>query len=130
GDGAAERIAQQGAAIDAGLVEKATQTADEEVQVVIDVVGLVGAAEAWQIQHYVAVAGLGKQRIVALEVAEAAGAGAAAVQPDRARACADVMMVQCMNVVEGDLSANWVGDGNVVVGVQVQALSVSESLVK
>ncbi|MCY1402726.1 hypothetical protein D9M71_178800 [compost metagenome] len=101
GDGAAQRVADQGAALDADDGEEGVQRGDEEVQAVLGVLGLVRATEAGQVEDDVAVAGGGEQRVVALEVAEAAGPRAAAVQPEHHRALALVEVVQAQAVGQG-----------------------------
>ncbi|MNP19563.1 hypothetical protein D3C76_1121000 [compost metagenome] len=102
GNGAAQGIAEQGAALDVEGLEQAGHRTDKEVQVVLDVIGFVRAPEAWQVDDQVAKAGGHEVGVVALEVAVATGAWPTAVQPQHHGATAFVEVVQAQAVVQGD----------------------------
>ncbi|MCY1437523.1 hypothetical protein D9M71_536880 [compost metagenome] len=121
GNGASQRVAEQGAAADAELFEQCGHAIDEEIQLVAYVFGLVRAPEARQVEQNVAVAGRDQLRVVALEVAETAGARAAAVQPEHHRALAFVQIVQAQAVGQGGVVASGQGqiDGLVHAGSPV-----------
>ncbi|MNI38311.1 hypothetical protein D3C73_924440 [compost metagenome] len=111
GDRAAQRIAQQRATPHTDGLQKRRHAVDEEVQVVLHVLGFVRTAETRQVEHDIAIAGSDQLRVVALEVAEATGARPAAVQPQHHGAGALIQIVQAQAVGQGRVMAD--GQGQV-----------------
>ncbi|MNT10628.1 hypothetical protein D3C72_1454690 [compost metagenome] len=105
GNRAAEGVTEQGAAVDVQGVEHGSDVVDEEIQVVLHILGLVRAAKAGQVEDNVAVAGFNELRVVALEITKAAGAWTAAMQPEHHRAAAFIQIVQAQAAGGGQVVA-------------------------
>src|SRR5581483_508995 len=102
---AAVRVADDERALDAERVEEATQRADEEVERVVDAVGLARPAVAERVGDDGAKAGAREFGIVAAKVGPAARAGPRAVQEHDRRAASLGVIVDFQSVADVDVLA-------------------------
>ncbi|MNP67148.1 hypothetical protein D3C76_1629400 [compost metagenome] len=96
-DRAAQRITDQHTTLDVEGIEQTAQGCDKKIQGV-EGVGFVRGAVARQIRDYHPVTGLGKHRVVLLEVAVTAGARPAAMDENHRLAVAGVFVVQLQTI--------------------------------